>query len=187
VIVVRSLVVAVTCAVAGALQAACGSSPAPAPTADKVTPTVVGEMSPEEAGGMAPDAAAEGGGHHDHAAPHGGTLVELGNEFAHLELVVDTATGALTAYVLDGGAENAVRIAAPTIALELTPAGGSPAAVTLSAKANTLSGETVGDTSQFAGTAPAMKGVTQYAAVLRSLTVRGQTFENIDFVGPDPH
>ena len=35
----------------------------------------------------------------------GGTLVELGNEFAHVELVLDSNAGSLTAYVLDGEAQ----------------------------------------------------------------------------------
>ena len=42
-----------------------------------------------------------GHGHH-HVAPHGGTLVVFGNEFAHLELVLDLSVGKLDAYFLDG-------------------------------------------------------------------------------------
>ena len=47
--------------------------------------------------------------HHEHTAPHGGTLVVFGNEFAHIELVLDQTTGKLTAYVLDGEAEKSVQ------------------------------------------------------------------------------
>ena len=91
-----------------ALGAACGAPPAP--PREKVEPAVVGEMSPEEAGGMTPAPEPEGG--HEHVAPHGGALVELGEELAHLELVHDPTTGTLTAYVLDGEAEQAVRVSA---------------------------------------------------------------------------
>jgi hypothetical protein len=49
--------------------------------------------------------AAQTGAVHEHTAPHGGSLVEFGEEFAHIELVLDSATGVLTAYVLDGEAE----------------------------------------------------------------------------------
>ena len=45
---------------------------------------------------------------HEHKPPHSGTLVEFGEEFAHLELVLDAATGTLKAYALDGEAEKAV-------------------------------------------------------------------------------
>lgn len=160
---------------------ACGSQ-APPPAAEKVTPTVVGEMSPEEAGGMAPAAETEGG--HEHAAPHGGALVELGEEFAHIELVHDAASGGLTAYVLDGEAEQAVRVAVPALELEITPAGGAATAASLAAKANALTGESVGDSSQFVGTVPALKGVTRFTGVVRQLTVRGQAFSAVPFSVP---
>ncbi|MBK7495896.1 MAG: hypothetical protein IPI28_11060 [Candidatus Omnitrophica bacterium] len=39
---------------------------------------------------------------HHHAAPHGGTMVALGDHMAHLELVLDSQNGTLTAYILDG-------------------------------------------------------------------------------------
>ncbi len=40
------------------------------------------------------DTDAHQSGHgHEHAAPHGGTLIVLGDEFAHLELVLDPGTG----------------------------------------------------------------------------------------------
>ena len=50
--------------------------------------------------------------HHEHTAPHGGALVGLGKEFAHVELVLEKATGKLTGYVLDGEAEKPVRLRA---------------------------------------------------------------------------
>jgi hypothetical protein len=58
---------------------------------------------------------------HEHHAPHDGTLVELGEEFAHLELVLNAQTGTLTVYVLDGEAEQSVRIAQPEIELTVHP------------------------------------------------------------------
>ena len=50
---------------------------------------------------------------HDHTAPHGGTLIEIGEHAYNLELVRDNTAGKLTAYVLDGHAEDFVRIAVP--------------------------------------------------------------------------
>jgi len=38
--------------------------------------------------------------------PHGGTLVALGAEFAHTELLPDSSTGTLMAQVLDGEADS---------------------------------------------------------------------------------
>ena len=58
---------------------------------------------------------------HEHHPPHKGTLVEFGEEFAHLELVLDPATGKLTAYALDGEAEKAVRLKQTEIVVETAP------------------------------------------------------------------
>src|SRR5881628_3178191 len=84
---------------------------------------------------------------HEHHAPHGGALQVLGEEAAHVELSLDTKTGKLTAWVLDGEAERPVRIAQPSLHLTLTDIG----TVDLAAVANPLTGETAGDTSQFEG------------------------------------
>src|SRR5690349_10658250 len=89
-----------------------------------------------------------GGGGHVHRAPHGGTLVELGEHTYNLELVRDADAGKLTAYVLDGHAENFIRI--PAASFELVAfAGGERKTLTLRAVANSATGETVGNTSQF--------------------------------------
>ena len=57
-------------------------------------------------------------GHH-HDAPHGGTLVVFGEEFAHIELLLEKKTGKLTCYVLDGEAKNGVRISQEKIKLNI--------------------------------------------------------------------
>ena len=80
------------------LIAACNSStpPTPAPAAN------------EQAG-------------HDHSheelGPHGGHLVELGDEEYHLEWTHDDATGLITLYVLDGAAKEPVPVALETITI----------------------------------------------------------------------
>ncbi len=56
---------------------------------------------------------------HDHKAPHGGTLLETGDEAAHLELVHDAAGGKVTVYILDEHAKGALAIAdAPKLNLK---------------------------------------------------------------------
>ncbi len=52
---------------------------------------------------------------HQHAAPHGGMLVEVGDHQFNVELVHDAGTGTLTLYTLDAHAENFVRTAMPVI------------------------------------------------------------------------
>ncbi|MEK7466798.1 MAG: hypothetical protein AAB074_05215 [Planctomycetota bacterium] len=46
----------------------------------------------------------------EHKAPHGGVLLEVGEEVAHLELVRDEKEGKATIYVLDAKAEKGVAI-----------------------------------------------------------------------------
>jgi hypothetical protein len=60
--------------------------------------------------------------HHHHAekGPHGGALVAIGHDDAHLEIVLDEATGKVTAYVLDGAAEKPVAIKQKNLQLAIT-------------------------------------------------------------------
>ncbi len=150
--------------------AACGAeAPTPAPPA--ATPDA-------SAAPVATNAVADDG--HAHTAPHGGVLVELGEHVGFLEVVLDADAGSLTVYVLDGGAEQAVRIAQPSISLTFEmPQAIATQALVLAAKANVLTGETVGDTSEFVVIHPALKGQTMFTARVGELTVKGQTFRDV--------
>ncbi|MFO1448898.1 MAG: hypothetical protein U1F61_12140 [Opitutaceae bacterium] len=125
----------------------------------------------------------EDAGHHHghvHTAPHGGLLVEVGEHQFNLELVHDAATGSLTAFVLDGHAENFVRISQP--ALELTISQPAPArTVVLNAVANAATGEAVGNTSQFETRAEWLKSATALAGTVTRIEIRGTHFNQIAF------
>ncbi|HVP27909.1 MAG TPA: hypothetical protein VMW35_01935 [Myxococcota bacterium] len=129
---------------------------------------------------------------HRHVPPHGGTLVELGPELAHVELVLDPHAGKLTAYVLDGEAENAVRIRARQLELSLRDVKRGPgfpvppqgSKVVLEAIGNVLTGETPGDTSQFEAETPTLTGVLAFQGALTRLEVRGAAFERVTFSFP---
>lgn len=123
-------------------------------------------------------------GHH-HEAPHGGVLIALGDHVAHIELVFDAEDGALTAYVLDGDAENAVRVSALELEILVQPETGDPFPVRLEAYANVLTGETMGDTSEFRAQSDKLKQVDRFRGSIPALTVRGVEFRDIDFRYPD--
>ena len=123
----------------------------------------------------------EGG--HEHTAPHGGTLLGFGDEFAHLELVLDEATGKLTAYALDGEAEKAVPLKQETIEIEVK--GSTPFTVKLNAVENKLTGETKGSTSQFEAQEAKLKGLQKFDAVLKSISIKGKEFKNVEFKFPE--
>jgi hypothetical protein len=122
---------------------------------------------------------------HEHHAPHGGTLVELGSEFAHVELVLDAASGTLTAYVLDGEAEESVRVKQPSLKIAIeSPEPGGPGAVDhldLFARADVLTGETVGDTSEFSATSQSLRGRVRIKGSIEDITVKGEEFRGVPF------
>ena len=128
-----------------------------------------------------PSASASPAATHAHTAPHGGTLVELGEEFAHVELVLDPVVGRLTAFILDGEAERSVRIAQPAIAMTVSTEDGRSVRVELQAAAQLLTGETRGDCSQFTGVASALMSTRLSSGSIENLTVRGLTFHDIAF------
>ena len=124
--------------------------------------------------------------HHEHTAPRGGTLVVLGDEFAHVEFVLEKATGKLTGYVLDGEAEKPVRLSQETIKLKINRLKSEQAfALQLTAVANVLTGETQGDTSQFSGGSDELIGAAEFHAEILSIAVKGQTFADVDFEFPE--
>lgn len=139
------------------------------------------------AGGCAksPSVAADSGPahRHQHHPPHGGTPVVLGDEEYHVELVLDPATGRLQAFVLDGEMENFVRSPARSIVIEAL---GSAAArkVELAAVPNPETGETVGDTALFEGSADWLKAASEFDGVLKGITIRGKTYSEVKFNFP---
>ncbi len=120
---------------------------------------------------------------HEHHPPHGGTPVVLGAELYHLELVLDSSTGHLSAYVLDGEMENFIRIAAPSFDVTTTAAG-KLHALRFTAVANSATGESVGNTAQFDAQADWLKTTPAFDATLTRLEIRGTVFTHVAFNFP---
>lgn len=120
-------------------------------------------------------------------APRGGTLLSLGGGFAHVEMVLDPETGKLTAYALDDDAEDSVQLAQKEMDFQITlTQNGKKKTFTmkLAAVPNVLTGETVGDTSQFEGQSDDLKGVKEFDAVLSYIHTRGADFKDVPFNFP---
>jgi hypothetical protein len=119
---------------------------------------------------------------HKDMPPHGGTAVALGEDYK-MELVLDAPAGKLDAYVFDGEFENFVRVA--TESFEMTARlPGREEVLAFKAVPNTATGETVGDTSMFVTQADWLKTEKTFGAVLKQVTVRGNTFSNVVFNFP---
>lgn len=96
--------------------------------------------------------AAPAAGHahaHPTEGPHRGTLIELGKEDYHAELVHDDATDTVTIHILDASAATSVPIAAPHVTLNMR-IGGKPKRFLLAAQPQT--GEAATSASAFTAT-----------------------------------
>jgi len=107
----------------------------------------------------------------------------LGKEEYHVELVLDASAGRLQAYIMDGELENFVRLPAQSFVVAARLAG-KEEVLTFQAIANNATGEKVGDTALFEAQADWLRTNATFDAVLRQLTVRGTTYENITFNFP---
>jgi hypothetical protein len=142
--------------------------------------------------------------HHHHAeqGPHGGTLVAIGQDDAHLELVLNAETGTLTAYVLDGQAEKAVPIKQKNLQLAITlehdhdgeheqNSDGQDehkddlpeTLVTLMLSAASPGED--GTASEFSGQADELKGAREFEAALTSITIGKTPFTGVTFKYPE--
>ncbi len=121
---------------------------------------------------------------HEHHPPHHGTLVVLGEEFSHVELLLDSATGGLTAFVLDGEAENPVEISQPYLLIKIKGRNGG-FTVKLKPVASPLTGETVGNTSEYQGSSKNLKGVEKFEGSIVRIKAKGTDFKNVWFLYPE--
>ncbi|MGQ0614470.1 MAG: hypothetical protein ACT4PV_12110 [Planctomycetaceae bacterium] len=124
---------------------------------------------------------ADGRGH-DHDAPHGGAIVVLGDEFAHIEILADAVAGRLTLYLLDGHAQKGVRSADEKIRCTIRPAG---FVIELLPATRPTTGEKPGDASEFSTSDDRLKGLTRFTAVLERVVVKGKPFEDVEIPYPE--
>jgi hypothetical protein len=131
-----------------------------------------------------PDAAAPAAAQKEqHHPPHGGTLVKLGDEFYYVELVLDAPAEKMQAYIFDGELENYVRLTMESFEVTAKLSGREEDLV-FKAVATNATGEKVGDTALFDARADWLKTETHFQAVLKQITVKGQTFQNVAFNFP---
>ncbi|GMW03927.1 MAG: hypothetical protein AMXMBFR84_50610 [Candidatus Hydrogenedentota bacterium] len=164
----------------------CGSKPAePTPTENVKANEASDEHNHDHADHDHDEQAhAEEDSGHTHAAPHDGVLVPLGDHFANIEFVFLKEEGRLTAYVLDAHASAPVRITNQDMPVEISLPDGRKETLWLDAVANALTGETVGDTSEFVTVSDALKGLEAFDGAVPAITVMGMAFENVKFKYP---
>ena len=104
----------------------------------------------------------------------------LGEEFGHLELLLNKETGELTAYILDGEAEKPIRLPGTPLAIQID----GKESLTLNPVADELTGETEADSATYRGTAEALKNRNSFDGILSKIEMKGQAFENVTFKFP---
>ncbi|HEY3756965.1 MAG TPA: hypothetical protein VGL42_12505 [Opitutaceae bacterium] len=108
---------------------------------------------------------------HQDQPPHGGTVIDLGTDAYHLEMLRDAESGTLTVWVLDGELEEFIRVAQPDLALQV-----KGQTYELQAVPNSATGETVGNTSQFELHADWIKSTPAFKGQIGPLTIRGTRY-----------
>ncbi len=121
---------------------------------------------------------------HHHEPPHGGTVVVLGNEEFHLEVLAHPAEGRLQVYVLDGHMDNFIRLPDASFDCVLRAAD-EEHRLTLAAVRRRATGEEVGNTALFEGQADWLKGRTNFQMELPVLTIRGREYRAVKFPFPE--
>ncbi|WP_372369019.1 hypothetical protein [Candidatus Uabimicrobium sp. HlEnr_7] len=116
--------------------------------------------------------------HHSHTPQYGGVLIEIGDHFAHAEMVVKE--GNLSLHILDAEAENNVRLEQDKIQVKVK-ANEVSFELSLEGVASELTGETEKNTSHFRASHEKLKGMDDFTATVTSLMIKGQKFENISF------
>jgi hypothetical protein len=133
-------------------------------------------------------AAGCGGSHayeagHVHEAKHGGVLIVCEEHVANVELVADTTDGELVFYLYDGHVENPVRSALKVLEVDVR-AGEETLHLRAAAQANPLTGESVGDSSQYVVQDARLQGVESFTGTLKAVEIRGTTYTDVAFAYP---
>jgi hypothetical protein len=117
---------------------------------------------------------------HNHPAPHGGQLVELGEHGSgfNLELVLHEQ-GFLQIYVLDAHVQNFIRISANSIDIEITDQNGTARIITCEPIEDPITGETVGNTSLFTST-ERINEILPLQGVINKIDIMEFPYENVE-------
>ena len=121
---------------------------------------------------------------HHHDPPHGGSLIQLGNEQYHLELVMDQDLSLMQCYVLDGHLEHFIRLGQEEILCETTLSSGLKTNLVFQATASRSTGETVGDTAEFQADLAPLNGEITFEGIIQKVHIRNSSFTNIPFSFP---
>ncbi len=122
---------------------------------------------------------------HADRPPHGGVIVPLGAHVAHAEIVVVPDSGEVTLHVLDADGQPGLRIAQPTVLVDVETSG---RLVRLEMQAAPLedAGERVGNASRFTARSDDLLRVGEGSLMLKWVGVNGQVYSDVVVDWPPP-
>ena len=98
-----------------------------------------------------------------------------------MELLHDPATGELSAWAFDGELEHSIRLSMEHVRVRVD---GVSEPLTLIPRANPLTGESVGDTSEYGGWFPELRDRESFHGTVLAIAVRERAFVGLDFGYP---
>lgn len=137
-----------------------------------------------DSSGKSAEEHSEEGGHTHHPLIEGGSLIELGDHEANLEVHLNPETGVLEIYLVDGHATKTVRSSQTTLEVTVKPDSGDAYVLTLAQVASTLSGEKVGDSSKYEIQDDRLKGVAELHGKVASVSMQGSTYADVEIAWP---
>jgi hypothetical protein len=115
---------------------------------------------------------------HEHNAPNGGVLVELGEEFAHLEFVNDNVNNKIICYVYDGSLSSGLKAKQSNLTAEILGEKENNL-ITFKAVVNELANDTADSSSQYEADFKFEKG-KKINLRIRKIVLKNIIFENIE-------
>jgi hypothetical protein len=120
---------------------------------------------------------------HPYRAPHQGTIVVLGRDEFHLELVRDAAAGTVTAYLFNETVTIPVRSKSSGFEIIAT-VDGQKRTLAFTPQPDATRGETAGDTARFSAGAGWLKTTPKFEAEIPLIKLLNTTFLHVKFPFP---
>jgi len=120
-----------------------------------------------------------------HVGPHQGALVPIGESLRHLEFLLDSQTGMVTMYVLDGEAKEPATLQQDLIVLNVQTGEAAFPMALFGDRDAEGSMEKPRGVAKFAGGIVRLQGVTRFHAEMDGVKVGHQLFRHIPFAYPE--
>lgn len=119
-----------------------------------------------------------------HKSPHGGALVPIGEDVAHLEFALNPEDGMLTMYVWDGEAKNPMYLPQELVFIQLA-AGGLEFPIVLFQQDDSGMAQRPERASRYAASHQRLVGVDHFDALMEGVTFGKQSYRRIPFTYPE--